>query len=248
MVRPNGSAIVAFDKNTGAVKYQAGDELASYSGPVVATINGRRWGFLFARGGLLGFEPATGKIEFHYPWRARVLESVNASNPIVIGDRVFISECYGVGASLLQVKPGGCEVVWSDADKGRQKSMMCHWMTPIHHDGYLYGSSGRHETAELRCIDFKTGKVMWGKDDLTRASLLMVDGHFLCLGEHGELHLLKVNPEKYGEVSRMVVRKGGMTRELQTHPYWAAPVLSHGLLYVRGEDQLVCLELILQKK
>ena len=73
------------------------DELASYSSPVLATIDERRWCFVFARGGLVGFEPATGKVDFHYPWRAKILESVNASNPVVVGDRVFISETYGPG-------------------------------------------------------------------------------------------------------------------------------------------------------
>ena len=38
---------------------------------------------------------------------------------------------------------------------------------------------------------------MWTEDGLTRSSLLMVDGHFICLGEDGVLRLLKVNPQKY---------------------------------------------------
>ena len=33
-------------------------------------------------------------------------------------------------------------------------------------------------------------------------------------------------------------------KELLEYPAWAAPVLSHGLLYVRGRDRLVCLRLI----
>jgi len=41
---------------------------------------------------LIGFEPSTGKVDFHYPWRAKKLESVNASVPVVVGDEVFISE------------------------------------------------------------------------------------------------------------------------------------------------------------
>jgi hypothetical protein len=69
----------------------------------------------------------------------------------VVGDRVFLSETYGPGSALLKVRPGGYDVVWSDADK-RKRSMQCHWMTPIHVDAYLYGSSGRHtQNAELRC-------------------------------------------------------------------------------------------------
>lgn len=239
----NGSGVVAFDKFTGKVRYQVSDELASYSVPVLATIDGRRWCFVFARGGLIGMEPATGKIDFHYPWRARVLESVNAGNPVVVGDRVFISETYGPGSALLRVKPGGYEVIWSDAEKRRNKSMQCHWNTPIYHDGYLYGCSGRHPgEAELRCIEFATGKVMWSEPGLTRSSLLMVDGHFICLSEYGQLLLLKVNPHKFEPVSRLDGK--GILLE---YPCWAAPILSHGLLYVRGKDRLICLELIPEK-
>lgn len=252
-LKPNGSALVAFDKLTGQVRWKAGDELASYSVPVCTTVGDRRWCFLFARGGLLGLDPTNGKVDFHYPWRAPLIESVNASNPVVAGDRVLITECYGVGSSLLRVKPGGYDVVWTDRRKGpREKSLMCHWMTPIVQDGYVYGSSGRHEhTAELRCVELATGKVMWSEPDLTRTSLLMVDGHFVCLGERGDLRLLKVNPKRYEEVSHMVVRgpgEGDDGPSLLRYPCWAAPILSHGLLYLRGEGRLVCLELIPEKR
>jgi outer membrane protein assembly factor BamB len=239
----NGSGVVAFDKLTGNVVWKASDELASYSAPVAATVNGRRWGFQFARGGLLGFDPATGAVDFHFPWRARILESVNASNPVVVGDLVLITECYGTGAALLKVKPGGCEVVWSDAEtRPSAKALQCHWNTPIHVGGYIYGSSGRHtQEAELRCVELRTGKVAWGRSGLTRSSLLAVDSHFLCLSEDGALRLLKQNPQTYEEVAKL--EPAGLD-----YPCWAAPVLAHGLLYVRGRDRLVCLELIPEKK
>jgi outer membrane protein assembly factor BamB len=252
-LKGNGSGLVAFDKYIGKVKYKATDELASYASPVVATVGKRRWCFIFARSGLVGLDPANGKVEFHYPWRSKMLESVNASNPVVVGDKVFISETYGPGSALLKVKPGGCEEVWTDAEKDRgEKSMQCHWNTPIYVDGYLYGCSGRHEdNAELRCIEFATGKVIWSEPNLTRTSLLLVDGHFVCLAEDGTLSLLKVNPKKYDLVSSVVLQAqeaGGRSRNLLQKPCWAAPILSHGLLYVRGSDRLLCLELIPAKK
>lgn len=247
-LKGDGSAVVAFNKYDGKVKYRISDELAGYAGPVLATIDGRRWCFVFARGGLLAFEPSTGKIDFHFPWRSEDLECVNAANPVVIGNLVLISETYGPGSALLKVKPGGYEVVWSDARKFR-KSLQCHWMTPIHHQGYVYGSSGRHtNNAELRCIELATGKVQWSEPRLTRCSLLMVDGHFLCLGEDGTLRLLKVNPKKYEEISTLEVKDPRTGRPLLEYPCWAAPILSHGLLYIRGEERLVCLELIPAKK
>ena len=77
-------------------------------------------------------------------------------------------------------------------------------MTPILMDGSLYGCSGRHpRQGELRCIELATGKVTWQKPRLFRTSLLRVDGHFLCLGETGNLRLLKINPKQYEEVAVM---------------------------------------------
>ncbi len=243
-VEPNGTAIVAFDKQTGQVRYTAGDELASYAVPRLATIDGRRWGFLFARGGLIGFEPRCGSIDFHFPWRSRIHDSVNASTPVVVGDEVFITETYGPGSALLRVRPGGYDVIWQDGPQ-REKAMQAHWNTPIYHEGYLYGSSGRHKSnACLRCIEWKTGKVMWSEPNLTRASLLYVDGHFVCLGEDGVLRLVEATPQEYRPKGQLVLRDESTGEPLLREPAWAAPILTHGLLYVRGRDRVVCLRLI----
>jgi outer membrane protein assembly factor BamB len=241
-VRSNGSAVVAFDKRTGEIRYQLGDELASYAAVKLATIDGRSWGLVFARGGLLAFDPATGEQDFHYPWRAKILESVNASTPVVVGNRVLITETYGPGASLLAVEPGGYEVVWKDPPK-RNQSLACHWNTPVHEDGVVYASSGRNlGDAQLRAVDLETGKVLWSEPRLRRASLLAVDGHFVVLTEDGILRLMRPNREKYDLVSELTLEEKG--RKLLSHPAWNAPALAHGILYVRGKDRLVALELI----
>ncbi|MBP89976.1 MAG: hypothetical protein CMJ64_25250 [Planctomycetaceae bacterium] len=251
----NGSGIVAVDKHTGDEKYRITDELASYASPQLATIGDRRWCFMFTRGGLVGFEPQSGKVDFQYPWRSPKLESVNAAAPVVVGNEILISETYSIGASVVSVKPGGHDVVWADDPHPRKpKSMMTHWNTGIHLAGYFYACSGRNEPdADLRCIEWKTGKVSWVEqlrpELRERSSLLYVDGHFVQLGEFGTLRLLKVNPEKYEPVSEvMLIRKPVDPdlgpRPLLRSPCWAAPILSHGLLYVKGKDRLVCMELI----
>jgi outer membrane protein assembly factor BamB len=239
LAKGDGSGIVAFDKKTGAEKYRISDELSSYSSPVIKTVAGKQLGLYFARGGLLGFEPATGKIDFHYKWRAKALESVNAAVPIVVGDEVLITECYEKGTAVLKLKANGkVDEVWTDdANDPREKVLKCHWNTPIHVDGYVYGSSGRHEDeAELRCVELATGKIMWAQKRLSRCSLTRIDGHFLCLTEEGKLLLLKINPKKYEEIARWET-------DLE-QPTWAAPVVAQGLLYIRGKDRLMCCELI----
>ena len=244
-LKGNGSAVVAFNKYTGKIVYQFSNELASYSSPLIATIDNRKYGLHFARGGLIGFEPTTGKQDFFFPWRSRILESVNAATPVVVGNKIFISETYGPGSALLEVNKGAIKVLWDDETRGRDKAMLAHWNTPIHVDGFIYGSSGRHKSnAELRCIELNTGKVKWSVPELTRCSLLQVDGHFICQAEDGLLYLIKINPEKFEKVSVASLSANGVS--LLQEPCWSAPVLSHGLLYVRGRNTLICIDLMQQ--
>jgi len=209
---------------------------------VVAGINGRRLGLAFTRDALLGFDPAAGKVAFRHPWRARSITTVNICNPVVAGDLVLVSEAYGVGSSVIRVKPGGVEPVWEDGRK-RDRRLMAYWNTPIHVDGYLYVSNGQGGDADLRCLDLAKGKLLWSAPELRQCSLTSVDGHLIALSEEGVLRLLKVNPERCDVISQAVL-KGKDGSALIESPARAAPVLSHGLLYVRGTNRLVCVEVI----
>src|SRR5262249_61886336 len=108
--------------------------------------------------------------------------------------------------------------------------------------GFVYGCSGRESNdANMRCVELATGNVMWEKKRSLRCTFLLVDGHLISLAEDGLLTLIKVNPQKYEEVSKYEVPE-------LSYPCWAPPALSNGVLYVRGKKKLVALELIPAKK
>ena len=243
-VEPNGSGIVAFEKKTGKVRYKLGAKLASYSSPVVAKMDGKSVGLAFMREGLIGFHPTNGKQLFDFAWRARMLESVNASTPVVIGNQILISECYGVGGALLQWNEGKLKTTWSDRG-GRDMKLSTHWNTPIVIDGYIYASCGRNSgSAELRCLELKTGKVMWVKKGFRRSTLTGVDGHVVLLGEYGELLLFKPNPRKFEQVTRY---EPGDDSRLK-YPCWAAPVICGGRMYILTRDKLICFQIVADLK
>jgi outer membrane protein assembly factor BamB len=242
-LKSNGTGLIAFDKLTGKERYRTTDALASYSSPTVTEVAGKRIGLYWSRHKLIGFDPANGTVAWQFPWRAKILESVNAANPVVVGDRVLLTECYGVGGVLLRVTPNGPEVVWKDDADSRRKRLECHWNTPIHVNGYVYGSSGRNtDNAELRCVELATGDVKWREPELGRASLTLVDGHFVVLTELCQLLLVKPDATRFAEVGRMNLGRSGA--DLLKPPCWASPVIAGGRLYVRGAGRLVCLELI----
>lgn len=222
------------------------EKQASYATPVAATMHGRRKVFCLTRQGLVSLDPKTGDVDFSLWFRSRLNDSVNAANPVVVEDLVFISGAYyRVGSVLLRIKPDGkgFEEVWRDT------VLEIHWTTPVYHDGYLYAFSGRNEPdARFRCVELKTGKLAWDRDEswvphssptpdvYGRGSAIMAEGKLIVLGEGGKLGLFKVNPRQPEEISRFQVPQ-------LRYPCWATPILSRKQLYLRSEDHLVCLDL-----
>lgn len=225
-----GAGIVALDKDTGREAWKATTDGASYSSPSAATINRVRHVFFFTRDGLVSVDPASGKVHFRKHWRSRMDASVNAATPVVVGDTVFISACYGTGAVLLRVGKDGVDEIWKS-----QEAMSNHYGTCVCRDGHLYGFDGRQEHgAQLRCIELKTGKVCWTKEDFGCGSLILADGKLLILTENGDLVSVQANPDGYHETARATVLG---------KPCRAAIALANGRLYGRDSKQLVCWDL-----
>jgi len=226
-----GKGIVAFEKNTGETVWESSDDTASYSTPIVATVHGERLAIFHTGDGLSVLEAKTGKEKFKYPFRSTIRESAIAATPVLIDDVVFLSGTYGIGAVALKLDPSGLKEVWKD-----EYAMQSHWATSIYHEGKLYGMDGRHEQgSNFRCIDFMTGEVVWTADKgLGRASFLMADGHLIAIGERGKLALIEISEEGYKEKARVRVLR---------YPVWTPPVLSNGLLYLRNERGMICLDL-----
>jgi outer membrane protein assembly factor BamB len=255
------SGMVAFDAATGKTVWEnVGSEafpdppvriqrdrppvkLASYATPLAATIHGKRHVLCFMRPGLVSVDPQTGEPNFSFWFRSQLHDSVNAARPVVVGDRVFLSAAYETGAALLKVHADGkkYDVVWQDVD-----AMQNHWSTCIHHDGYLYGFSGRHEPGStFRCLELASGKLMWATQDVNandepdpkaglgatepkyygRGSAILAEGKFIVLAERGTLALVQAAPHEFAEVSRVKYPEAG-------YPSWTAPVLSRRRLYL----------------
>ena len=227
----NGRGIVGLDRLTGKELWKATDHEASYSAPVLTTVNGKPLALCFTRAGLVGLEPSTGKVQFEVPWRARSSASVNAAVPVVWGNRVFITASYDTGAKLLSLDGGTPAEIWSN-----DESLSSHYPTPIWADGHLFGFHGRQENgAELRCIDAETGKVRWAKDGLGIGQLIRIGSRLVVLLESGELLLMSTSPTKAEILARGQILGFGIR---------AAPAYSSGRLFARSPKKLVCVKLV----
>lgn len=230
-VGAKGAGVVAFDPATGKELWKATDDPPSYAAPVAGEIGGKAAGVFFTRSGLVVVDPASGAVRFTHPWRSRLDASVNAASPVVRKDEVFLSSSYGTGAILLRAKGDDLEEVWAN-----DRSLSCHYNTPVLVGDHLYGIDGRQEGggARLRCVEWATGAVKWSVDRFGCASLVAVDGGLLAVTERGELVRFDADPAAYKQRARASVLTGTVR---------AMPALGDGRLYVRDEKGLVCVEL-----
>lgn len=246
-VTPSGTGLVAFDRKNGEELWRSVDDLASYSSPKTIQIDGETLVLLFAREGLWCVDPTSGDVRWSKPHRADNLESVNAMTPVVEGNRIFISECYDVGSVLLEAGPDSVREVWRDPKENRRKqSMRCHWATPILHDGFLYGCSGRNgPDSDFRCIDWETGDVRYQDLRRERTTVTQVGDHLLVLEESGKLHVIRANPNRFDSVATFDLAEPdswiGTASPGLTSPCWSAPVVAGNRVIVRGDRHVICL-------
>jgi outer membrane protein assembly factor BamB len=227
---PDGNAVAAFDKHSGALRWKALDNPVGYSSPIAATLAGVRQVLFLTNTELVSLAPATGQVYWRYPWKPE--NGFNIATPIAFGDYVFISSVYGKGCALLEISAGagGVMQVRSVYEHNRLRN---YFASSVRYGDHLYG----FDLTDLVCMEIRTGKCLWrekGYRTFKKGSLLIADGQLLILGESGRLAQAEATPAGYRERAAFQVSE---------QKCWTVPSLAGGRLYVRDEEHLLCLDL-----
>jgi len=222
------SALVAFNLQDGATLWNAVDDHASYSSPILTAIGGERCVVAVTRLQCVGLNPADGKVRFAVPFGARG-PTVNGANPVRVGERLFLTASYGIGALLADLSPQGLQEQWRDDEL--YSSQYC---TPVPDGEAMYGIDGRQDgpPPELKCFDPVARRVLWSVPNFAYGAVLRADGKLLIALTNGQLVLATANQERFDLLARAQVLRGE-TRAL--------PALAGGRLYLRDDAVLKCL-------
>ena len=217
-----GSAGVALDQKSGKVVWVSSKGPGAYATPIPLTIGGDRCLAILSRQSLVVVKSADGREMWSYPWKTDY--DVNAADPIVAGDKVFICSGYNHGGALLKVGAQAAEKVWEN------KNMRNHFNSCVLWQGYLYGP----DDSGLRCLAFETGELKWSHREFGKGSLTVADGKLVALSEKGELIIAEPTAAAFQPISRAKVLTGKC---------WTTPVLSNGHIYCRNAvGDVVCLD------
>ncbi len=214
--------VVALDKGNGQTIWKSEPYHPSYASPTAFTHDGKRRLAVFNGNGLVVLDAETGGEIAQFEWYQDY--RVNAGQPIIQGDRIFISTGYGKGCAMLKFDGEKLEPQWTNENMRNQFWSSVLWK------GHIYGVDGD----KLRCLDWETGEAKWTYEDYTKGSFMLADGKLIILSEVGEVVVGEPSPEGFREIS-------------QAHPMsgvcWTMPVLSNGRIYCRNEEgRLICLD------
>jgi outer membrane protein assembly factor BamB len=206
-----GGAVTAFDRRTGAVVWQSGDDEASYQSPILVRQAGGEQ--LMAAGGrfLFALDPRTGREAWRHEHGGDGFYR-QIINPVVVGDGKLLLNSKIQGWELLAIHPTR-ESVWNTRD------LKLNYGTPVLLAGMICGYSG----AFLSCVDAETGTLVWRSRPPGDGFPIVVDGRLVVLTKAGRLVVAEVRPG-YRELASL---------DLFARLAWTPPSFAEGRIYAR---------------
>jgi outer membrane protein assembly factor BamB len=235
------ATVVALNKKTGATVWKCAvpeGSAAGYSSVIIAEFGGVRQYVQFLASGLMGIEPATGKLLWRYEKSGKGSPAVIIT-PLVSDGMIYSGAFRATTALIKPVRKDGAFTVEEIYSNGK---------LPVGLGGvvkvgdYFYGSGG---TAAM-CVEFKTGTVKWEERSIGAGSLLVADGRIYVHAESGDVALVEPSAEAYREKGRFTP-PGLPSRANPMEKAWTYPVIANGKLYIRDKQTLWCYDVKARK-
>jgi hypothetical protein len=223
-----GLGLLAFDIETGDLKWSTASGVQSYSSPQLLTIQEKKLVALTSEVGLQLYEPTTGKEFLRYDWK---VTGYRACQPHLLpGNRIVLPSGMGFGTRLVQldtaVEPWTAKEVWTS------RQLKPDFNDFVIYKDHIYG----FDASIFTCISLEDGARQWkgGRYGKGQVALLEESGLLLIASEDGDLVLVAADPTGHQEVTRIRVFKNKV---------WNHPVVVGDKLYLRNAEEAVCFQL-----
>jgi outer membrane protein assembly factor BamB len=254
LVGGEGSAVVAFNKDSGKEVWQAlTTEEVGYSPPILIKSGGKRQLIVWLSESVSGLDPASGRVYWTqaYPTTGEPERPAPTIAQVRRSDNLLFLTSFYHGPLMLKLAADrpAVTVLWKDKTKRRSRPIGLHCLmsTPVIKAGYIYGVCAN---GELRCCDVKTGEQLWEtyaavggkKTDCGTAFLVPQGDRFVLFNDSGELILANLTPKGYAEIDRArVVEPVEWSRG--RHVVWAHPAFANRCVFARNNKEIVCVSL-----
>ncbi len=223
------SHLVAYELETGKLRWAAPTGKTSYSSPHLLALGGVPQVLLLSNDGVTSVAPAGGGVLWKHEWGG-----FTALQPALTPEGALLvttsGAAGGLGTRSLAVtrKTEG----WTVEERWTSRGLKPYFNDLVVHRGHAYGFDG----GILSCIELAEGQRKWkgGRYGHGQMLLLKDQDMLLVLSEEGEVALVAATPAEYREVARFRALEGKT---------WNHPVLVGSTLLVRNSEEMAAFRL-----
>ena len=258
------AGVVAYNKMSGKIIWKTpnlGNE--SYASPSVVKIDGKDIIVMVlsstnpfghadlekTKGGIVGFEPKTGKILWEYKdWECHISvpSALDAGN-----NKILVVGGYEHGVVMIKVDKKA-DGNYGVTELFKHNDFGDHTKPPVMYNEYFYAQFSTNSKRDgLICMDMN-GKIMWKtmREPLfDKGSMILADGVILATDGKNSLYVIEPSPEGFKPLATAEVlkpagnsdnnqpatsRMGGAAQN------WAPIALADGKLLIRDQSRLIC--------
>jgi outer membrane protein assembly factor BamB/predicted alpha/beta superfamily hydrolase len=232
VVQTGGSrdnVISAFDPATGATLWSAHSDSVDYQSPSLVTLADEPHVLFHGNNTLAGLDPASGEVLWILEHGGQTGATSTSGHPVEIREGRYFVKNRGDGGVLVDVTFSdagyAASTVWDTRDiRGT-------YIYPVHHDGMLFGQSGRI----LTCLDAETGDRIWSSREPGDGLPIVVDGHLVIITKDGRLSVAPASRDGFTEVAGL---------QLFDDIVWSPASFANGRLYARSMSEIAAVEIL----
>jgi outer membrane protein assembly factor BamB len=224
-------ALMAFDAETGDVKWTNAMDGPAYGSPLVVTLAGVRQVVNFTQTEFVGVDAATGKLLWKLPAKSQYEE--NSVSVALHSDLLIISR-EGQGLSGIRLVKQGAEIVPQEIWNNKENQLYLN--SPVVQGNVVFGMSALKK-GQFFAVDAVTGKTLWQSPGRMgeNAAILNLGGKvLLLLTNEAKLIVQPVNATEYAPAAEYTVASS---------PTWAHPVVLGNRILVKDESTLASLSI-----
>jgi enterochelin esterase-like enzyme/outer membrane protein assembly factor BamB len=219
-----GKTVAGFDPESGKEVWSVGNDEIGYHSPIVATLGGKLQIVAAGKSNLYGIEAKTGSVLWSYE---------HGGDERAMGGHTIVPVPAGEGRLFLMNKIDASTMLsvqrsdeaWKIEELWSSNSIKQSYVTPVYHDGHLYGMSNRIFT----CLDASTGEIKWRSREPGDGFPIVVGDRLVVITKPGSLHVIEASAEGYNELASL---------ELFDEHSWSEAAFAGGHLYARSMAHL----------
>ena len=224
----DAGALMAFNAETGELKWSWKGDGPGYASPIAVELNGLRQIVTQTQKFIVGISAASGELIWQIPFETEY--SQNSVTPVAYKNTLIFS---GLDKGTMAVKVIKREGKWTTEQVWQNPQVSMYMNSPVVNGDYLFGLSHKRK-GQFFCLDARTGETLWTSEgrEGENAAMLSAGEILFLLTNDAELIVAKNNAKRFEPLKKYTVAES---------PTWAHPAIIGNRILIKDASTLALL-------